>query len=240
MGGIPTNVNAEAVIDENWTVLPGLYAAGEVACVSCHGANRLGTNSLVDLVVFGRRGGKQVAEYVKHADVVPLPANPSGEVEAELKRMRESSGKSRHGELRKTMQTIMMENVSVFREEKGINVALDCIRELKERFQNDLTIDDKGQKFNTDLMEAWELGCLLDIAEATSIAALSRTESRGAHSREDYKERDDANWMVHTLIQRNGAAYAKGVIEPEVNLKKKVDVSLAETDERFKPKERVY
>jgi succinate dehydrogenase / fumarate reductase flavoprotein subunit len=240
MGGIPTNVNAEAVIDENWTVLPGLYAAGEVACVSCHGANRLGTNSLVDLVVFGRRGGKQVAEYVKQADFVPLPTNPSGEVEAELNRIRNSSGKTRPGELRKTMQNIMMENVSVFREEKGMKVALDCVRELKQRFQNDLTIDDKGQKFNTDLLEAWELGCLLDIAEVTTIAALSRTESRGGHSREDYKERDDANWMVHTLLTHKGEPYAKGADNPEINLNKKVDLSLAEVDERFKPKERVY
>jgi succinate dehydrogenase / fumarate reductase flavoprotein subunit len=240
MGGIPTNVDAEGVIDENWTVMPGLYAAGEAACVSCHGANRLGTNSLVDLVVFGRRGGKRVAEYVKDADYVPLPANPSAEVESELKRVRDSSGKTRPGELRKTMQTIMMENVGVFREEKGIKVALDCIRELKDRYQNDLTIDDKGYKFNTDLMEAWELGCLLDIAEVTSIAALSRTESRGAHSREDYKTRDDANWMVHTLITHKAEPYAKGLVEPELNLNKKVDLSLAETDERFKPKERVY
>jgi succinate dehydrogenase / fumarate reductase flavoprotein subunit len=240
MGGIPTNVNAEAVSDENWTVLPGLYAAGEVACVSCHGANRLGTNSLVDLVVFGRRGGKRIAEYAKHADVVPLPENPSDEVEAELKRIRESSGKTRPGELRKTMQTMMMENVSVFREEKGIKVALDCIRELKNRYQSDLCIDDRGHKFNTDLMEAWELGCMLDIAEATSIAALTRTESRGAHSREDYKQRDDANWMVHTLLTRNGSPFAKGVVEPQINLNKKVDLSLAEADERFKPKERVY
>ncbi|HLU11490.1 MAG TPA: FAD-binding protein, partial [Oceanobacillus sp.] len=240
MGGIPTNVNAEVVIDENWTVMPGVYAAGEVACVSCHGANRLGTNSLVDLVVFGRRGGKSAAEYVKHADFVPLPPNPSGEVEAELNRIRNSNGKTRPGELRKSMQAIMMENVSVFREEKGMKVALDCVRELKERYQTDLMIDDKGQKFNTDLMEAWELGCLLDIAEVTTIAALTRTESRGGHSREDYKERDDVNWLVHTLIQHKDTPYAKGVVEPEINLKKKVDLSLAEVDERFKPKERVY
>ena len=242
MGGIPTNVDAEAVVDENWTVLPGLYAAGEVACVSVHGANRLGTNSLVDLIVFGRRGGMRIGEYAKQADFVPLPANPSAEVEAELSRIRNSSGKTRPGELRKTMQTIMMDNVSVFREEKGMQVALDCVRELKERYQTDITIDDKGNQFNTDLLEAWELGCMLDLAEVTTISALNRTESRGGHSREDYKQRDDANWLVHSLLKRKEGvgAYPKGGLDPEINVKKKVDMSLSETDERFKPKERVY
>ncbi len=121
MGGIPTNIEAEVVIDENWTVLPGLYSAGETACVSVHGANRLGTNSLVDLIVFGRRGGMAMAEYVKHADYVPLPANPTAEVEAELTRLRNSSGKTRPGELRQTMQKVMMADVGVFREDKPMN-----------------------------------------------------------------------------------------------------------------------
>ena len=186
MGGIPTNVDAEVVIDENWTVLPGLYAAGETACVSVHGANRLGTNSLVDLVVFGRRGGMKIADYVKHADYTPLPANPSGEIEAEMNRIRDSSGKTRPGELRETMQKIMMADVSVFREEKPMTEALNTLRDLRERYQNDLLIDDRGQKFNTDLFEAWELGCLLDLAEITTLSAINRTESRGGHSREDY------------------------------------------------------
>ncbi|MFQ3568566.1 MAG: succinate dehydrogenase flavoprotein subunit [Aggregatilineales bacterium] len=242
MGGIPTNVNAEAVIDEHWTVLPGLYAAGEVACVSCHGANRLGTNSLVDLVVFGRRGGMAIADYVKHADLIALPANPSGEVEAELKRIRESSGKTRPGELRAKMQKDMMDYVGVFREEAGMQKALDSVRELKERFYTDLTIDDKGYQFNTDLLEAWELGCLLDIAEITTISALTRTESRGAHSREDYKDRDDVNWLVHTLITRrpDSPVFMKEPDNAEINLNKKVDMSLAEVDERFAPKVRTY
>ncbi len=242
MGGIPTNVNAEAVIDEDWTVIPGLYAAGEVACVSCHGANRLGTNSLVDLVVFGRRGGMAIADYVKHADFVPLPANPSAEVESELNRIRSSTGKTRPGEIRQQMQRAMMDGVGVFREESGMKAALDCIYELKERFNNDLSIDDKGMKFNTDLLEAWELGCLLDIAELTTISALERKESRGAHSREDYKERDDANWMVHTLVEHQdgiGASLRAGV-KPRINLNKRVDTSLSDVDERFAPKVRTY
>jgi succinate dehydrogenase flavoprotein subunit len=241
MGGIPTNVNAEVVTDENWTVLPGLYAAGECACVSVHGANRLGTNSLVDLVVFGRRGGKAIADYVKHADYAPLPANPTSEIESELNRIRNSSGKTRPQELRSAMQKAMMDDVSVFREEKGLQRGLDSIRELRQRFQTDLSIDDRGYKFNTDLMESWELGCLLDIAEVTALTALNRTESRGAHSREDYKKRDDVNWMVHSLAYRHSdKAYPTGDSKVDINVKKKVDLSLAEKDERFKPKERVY
>lgn len=235
MGGIPTNVDAEAVMDANNTVIPGLYAAGEVACVSVHGANRLGTNSLVDLVVFGRRGGMKVAEYVKQVDWTPLPPNPAGEVEGIINKIRHSSGKTRPGELRATMQKVMMDDVGVFREASGIQSALDCVRELKERFDNDLSIDDRGFKFNTDLMEAWELGALLDMAELTAMSALNRTESRGAHSREDYKERNDAQWLVHTLAEHpvglGASLHDRGTAT--LNTDKAVDQSLAAEDERF-------
>ncbi len=241
MGGIPTNVDAEVVMDENWTPLPGLYAAGEVACVSCHGANRLGTNSLVDLVVFGRRGGMKIAEYVKGADFVPLPADPTGEVEAEMKRIRASKGKTRIHELRKAMQDEMMLNVGVFREGKQMQHAVDAIRELRQRFRSDIFIDDQGHQFNTDLLEAWELGCMLDLAEATAVSALNRTESRGGHSREDYQARDDENWLVHTLVTRKAAQLNSDTSpELEINTEKKVDMSLADVDPRFAPKERVY
>jgi succinate dehydrogenase / fumarate reductase flavoprotein subunit len=183
-----------------------------------------------------------IADYVKHADLIALPADPSGEVEAELKRIRESSGKSRPGELRAKMQKDMMDYVGVFREAAGMQKALDSVRELKERFYTDLTIDDKGYQFNTDLLEAWELGCLLDIAEITTISALTRTESRGAHSREDYKDRDDVNWLVHTLITRrpDSPVFMKEPDDAEINLNKKVNMSLAEVDERFAPKVRTY
>jgi succinate dehydrogenase / fumarate reductase flavoprotein subunit len=239
MGGIPTNVDAEVVMDEHWTVLPGMYAAGEVACVSCHGANRLGTNSLVDLVVFGRRGGMRMAEYVKRADYGRLPANPGADIANEIDRLRKSQGKTRPGELRATMQKVMMDDVGVFRTEPGIQSAVDCMRQLKERYANDLKIDDTGMRFNTDVLEAWELGNLLELAETTAISALNRKESRGAHSREDYKERDDVNWLVHTLISReNESPYGEtGYV---INTNKKVDLSLAAEDERFKPKPRVY
>lgn len=241
MGGIPTNVNAEVVIDENWTVLPGMYAAGECACVSVHGANRLGTNSLVDLVVFGRRGGMRIAEYVKHADFVPLPANPSAEVEAEFNQIRTSRGKTRPGTLRRELQQMMMDNVGVFRTAETMQHAIERLREMRDIYQKDLNIDDRGQKFNTDLMEAWELGSLIDLAEATAVSALNRKESRGGHSREDYPKRDDENYLVHTLVTRKQHdLYGHGSAEIEINMKKKVDMSLAEQDPRFKPKERVY
>jgi succinate dehydrogenase / fumarate reductase flavoprotein subunit len=226
MGGIPTNVDAEVFIDENNTVLPGLYAAGECACVSVHGANRLGTNSLNDIVVFGRRGGRAMAEYCQGADFVPLPDNPAGEIQAELERIRTSQGKTRPVELRKEMQRVMMDYVSVFREEPGMQEALDTVRELKERFATDLVIDDRGQTFNTDLLEAWELGCLLDLAEVTAAAALARPESRGAHSREDYKKRDDENWLTHSFAT---------VEDGEIKLSYK-----PVTITNYEPKERVY
>jgi len=237
MGGIPTDVDARVVYDENWTVIPGLYAAGETACVSAHGANRLGTNSLVDLVVFGRRGGMQAAEYVKGADWIDLPADAGKEVEAEFKRIRKSKGKTKPAELRTAMQELMMENVGVYRTEETMSSAVDQLAELRQRFNTEISIDDDGYKFNTDLLEAWELGCLLDLAEVTAISALQRTESRGAHSRDDYKQRDDENWLVHTLVCREGDAETPEYV---VNTNKKVDLSLSENDARFVPKERVY
>jgi len=241
MGGIPTNIDAEVVNDEHWTVVPGLYAAGECACVSCHGANRLGTNSLVDLVVFGRRGGMRIAEYVKGTDFVPIPDNPTADIEAEMKRIRGNKGKTRPGQLRTELQRIMMEKVGVFREGKVLTEAVSDVQGLRDRYQNDLTIDDLGYKYNTDVLEAWELGCLIDLAEATAVSALNRTESRGGHSREDYQQRDDDNWLVHTLAYRKAdGPYAKGNPTIELNTQKKVDMSLAAEDPRFMPKERVY
>ncbi|MFW5748327.1 MAG: succinate dehydrogenase flavoprotein subunit [Chloroflexota bacterium] len=240
MGGIPTNVDAEVVTGADWRVIPGLYAAGEVACVSAHGANRLGTNSLVDLVVFGRRGGIKMAEYVKTADFIPLPDNPAGEIKAEFERIRNSNGKVKPFELRNAMQETMQDGVGVFRTEDGMNATIERLKELREAFVKDLGIDDRGQKFNTDLLEAWELGCMIDIAEVTALSAVNRKESRGAHSREDYKDRDDENWMVHTLVYRETEAPFGLEARYCVDTEKKVDMSLAEQDERFVPKARVY
>jgi len=227
MGGIPTNVDAEVVIDENNTVLPGLYAAGECACVSVHGANRLGTNSLVDLVVFGRRGGRAMAEYAKQADFVPIPDGALDEIQQELERLRTANGSTSVAALREEMQETMMRYVSVFRTEEGMQQALDKIRELKERYRTDLRIDDRGHIFNYDMLEAWELGSLLDLAEVTTVAALARTESRGAHSRDDYPQRDDVNWLKHSLAHRKPDGSIELTYKPVVITK-------------YEPKERVY
>jgi len=225
MGGIPTDLNAQVVVDERNTPLVGFYAAGECACVSVHGANRLGTNSLVDLVVFGRRGGRAMAEFCKQADLTPLPKEPEGWARAELERLRGSSGKERAADIRSALQQTMMDHVSVFRENAGLETALDTIKELQERYRH-LHIDDRGRRFNTEVLEAFELGSLLDLAEVTTTAALARTESRGAHWREDFPKRDDVNWLKHSLAYRKNG---------EIVLKYK-----PVTITQWQPKERVY
>ncbi len=215
MGGIPTNVHAEVVINEKNKVLPGLYAAGEVACVSVHGANRLGTNSLVDLIVFGRRGGRAMAEFAQRADWLPLPRSPAAYVREELGRLRASTGKEKAARLRDEMQKVMMDNVGVFRTGPMIQAALDKIHELQEHYQH-VAIEDHGQRFNTDLYEAWELGSLLDLAEATAVSALARQESRGAHYREDFPKRDDDHWLKHTLVTRDEKGHLQLSYKPVV------------------------
>ncbi|MCP9944869.1 succinate dehydrogenase flavoprotein subunit [Streptomyces somaliensis] len=200
MGGIPTNVQGEVLAD-NTTVVPGLYAAGEVACVSVHGANRLGTNSLLDINVFGRRAGIAAAEYSARADYVELPENPESFVEEQVERLRHSTGTERVAELRRELQETMDANVMVFRTEQTIKTAVEKIGELRERYRN-VAIQDKGKRYNTDLLEAIELGNLLDLAEVMAVSALARKESRGGHYREDYPNRDDVNFMRHTMAYR--------------------------------------
>src|SRR5512136_160962 len=181
MGGIPTDVWGRVVIDEKNTVMPGFYAAGEVACVSVHGANRLGTNSLLDIIVFGKRAGKDMVRFCQENDFLPLPKEPEafGREQLEALRSRPSGGE-RAADIRSQMQDVMMDKVGVFREEAGLKEAIAKIAELQERYQR-VAVDDKGQRFNTDLLEAWELGALLDIAQVTADRALNRTESRGGH-----------------------------------------------------------
>ncbi|WP_406198177.1 MULTISPECIES: succinate dehydrogenase flavoprotein subunit [unclassified Streptomyces] len=200
MGGIPTNVEGE-VLSDNTTVVPGLYAAGEVACVSVHGANRLGTNSLLDINVFGRRAGIAAAEYSQTADYVELPENPAELVIDQVENLRTSTGTERVATLRKELQETMDANVMVFRTEQTIKTAVEKIAELRERYKN-VSIQDKGKRFNTDLLEAIELGNLLDLAEVMAVSALARKESRGGHYREDYPNRDDVNFMRHTMAYR--------------------------------------
>ncbi|MER7898505.1 succinate dehydrogenase flavoprotein subunit [Streptomyces sp. NPDC096046] len=204
MGGIPTNVEGEVLAD-NTTVVPGLYAAGEVACVSVHGANRLGTNSLLDINVFGKRAGIAAAEYAQKAEFVELPENPAELVLSQVERLRDSTGTERVAELRRELQETMDANVMVFRTEQTIKTAVEKIAELRERYRN-VSIQDKGKRFNTDLLEAVELGNLLDLAEVMAVSALARKESRGGHYREDYPNRDDVNFMRHTMAYREVGA----------------------------------
>ncbi|MFF8473310.1 succinate dehydrogenase flavoprotein subunit [Streptomyces sp. NPDC015414] len=204
MGGIPTNVQGEVLAD-NTTVVPGLYAAGEVACVSVHGANRLGTNSLLDINVFGRRAGIAAAEYSAKADFVELPENPESLVVEQIERLRNSTGNERVATIRRELQETMDANVMVFRTEQTIKTAVEKIAELRERYRN-VAIQDKGKRFNTDLLEAIELGNLLELAEVMAVSALARKESRGGHYREDYPNRDDVNFMRHTMAYREVGA----------------------------------
>ncbi len=201
MGGIPTNVDGEVVVDAEGTVIGGLYAAGECACVSVHGANRLGTNSLLDIVVFGRRGGAAMARYVAEADMpepVPGVAEPLRE---RIEQLRAATGGEKVGDLRSRMQEDMQAKASVFRTGESLQSCLRAIRELQQAYAK-VQIDDKGSVFNYDLVEALELGYLLEIAEGLLVSGEARTESRGAHYRTDHPDRDDANWMKHTLAHR--------------------------------------
>ena len=201
MGGIPTNIETE-VLRDNDTVVPGLYAAGECACVSVHGANRLGTNSLLDINVFGRRAGIAAAEYAVGADLPELPDDPAAFVADMVGSLRESTGGERVGEIRRAMQETMDMNAQVYRTEATLKQALSDVQELQRRYRN-VAIHDKGERYNTELLEAIELGFLLDLAEVLVVGAIERKESRGGHAREDYQTRDDVNFMRHTMAYRH-------------------------------------
>ncbi|MER2136303.1 MAG: FAD-binding protein, partial [Arthrobacter sp.] len=200
MGGIPTNIKAE-VLQDNDTVIPGLYAAGEVACVSVHGSNRLGTNSLLDINVFGKRAGIYAAEYALQADFVDLPENPEADTIALLDVVRNSEGTERVSEIRRDLQNTMDANMQVFRTAETIQKTLSDIADLEERYKK-INVQDKGKRFNLDLLEAVELGFLLELAKVMSVAALHREESRGGHFREDFPERDDEKFMLHSMAYK--------------------------------------
>jgi succinate dehydrogenase / fumarate reductase flavoprotein subunit len=226
MGGIPTTLWGQVIQDENNTVVPGLYAAGEAACVSLHGANRLGTNSLGDLVVFGRRAGIHAARFAKDADYHELTEEHLGPSRERIERIKNSKGKERVAALRAELQQSMMDNASVFRTGELLSKQVEVLKELMDRYKN-IAIDDKGEAYNTELVEALELGYLLEVSEALVHSALNRTESRGAHAREDYPERDDRNWLKHTLAYK--------VEDGKVAFRYK-PVVLG----RFEPKARIY
>ena len=199
MGGIPTNSDGQ-VLNEKGQTVPGLYAAGECACISVHGANRLGCNSLVDLVVFGRRAGKKVAQELGNLDWQEPTSQAEERVAEAIDQIKNRKKGEKTGDLRNAMQQIMTEKCSVFRNEEDLEAALSDLRDLKERYQA-VRIDNQGSVFNTDILEALELESLLGLAEMIVVSAIARKESRGAHFREDYPQRDDENWLKHTLVQ---------------------------------------
>ncbi len=229
MGGIPTDADGRVETKERGTSVPGLYAVGECACVSVHGANRLGTNSLLELVVFGRRAGMTMAEEVRNGKShAALPDNPEEDIRTLLDDLLANTPSD--GEptvnVRTDLQETMMSNVSVFRTDETLSDALNDLQSLRKRAQN-VVVEDKGKKFNTDLMDAVEISFMVDYAEAIAASAHYRTESRGAHSREDYQNRNDDDWLQHTLF------YSDCNGEYEFADK---DVVIT----RFEPKERKY
>ena len=226
MGGIATDADGRVLVDQKGTPFEGLYAAGECACVSVHGANRLGCNALLETLVFGRRAGLTIKSFVQSTTHPKMPVKPDKKDADVIKALMKSTGKATSGRIRAELQESMMENVSVFRQKDTLKKTRDKIKRLKKRYQN-LSIQDKGHCFNRDLLDAIELGHLLDLAEVITRGALYREESRGAHFREDFPNRDDINFLVHTLTR-----YDK-VKGPQI-LTKPVAVT------RFEPKERKY
>jgi succinate dehydrogenase / fumarate reductase flavoprotein subunit len=225
MGGIPTDIDGRVIRDPEATPITGFYSAGESACVSVHGANRLGTNSLVDLIVFGRRAGRHMLDFVQRADLVPLPKDPEFTARAEVAAVLERPKGERTADIRAAMQEVMMDKVSVVRDSTGLAEAKSTIRDLRRAYGN-AAIQDRGQTFNTDLMEALELGYMLDCAETIIAGAIAREESRGAHYRTDFEKRDDQNWLAHTMVYKTSGGL----------LLKKKPVTITE----FEPKERKY
>jgi succinate dehydrogenase / fumarate reductase flavoprotein subunit len=225
MGGIPTDKYGQVVIDVNNTILPGLFAAGECACVSVHGANRLGTNSLLDILVFGKYAGIKAVEFAQQAGFQELPQDAGEYARKQLEDIRNGEGDEKILDIASEMKSVMNDHVGVFRTEEGMSIAIEKIRELKSRIKN-IKLGDTGKIFNTELLTIWELGNLLDLAEVTAVTALNRKESRGAHAREDFPKRDDVNWLKHSF------AWLK---DDEIKIDYKPVVIT-----KYQPKERVY
>jgi len=225
MGGIPTDIDGRVLNDESGMIAKGLYAAGECACVSVHGANRLGCNSLLDTLVFGRRCGSSMKQDILEIGYHPVSDEPLKKAGQMIAALFEHKGSENIDGIRRKMQLLMMDNCSVFRNEENLKKGLEEIKSLKNRY-NDVDIVNKGGNFNYEFMEAIELGHQLNLAEVILLSALYRKESRGAHFREDFPARDDKNYLKHTLVfsTREG---------PEVRYK---PVKIT----RFQPEARVY
>ena len=226
MGGIAADADGHVVLDDKNTPFPGLYAAGECACVSVHGANRLGCNSLLDTLVFGRRSGIEIRKFIHATGLCTIPDDLEDLEAAKIRYLMEKDGTEKLGPILQEMQTVMMNNVSVFRHKETLEEALQTIRSLKERF-HDIGVHDKGSCFNRELLDVMELRHMLDLAEVMTLGALHREESRGAHSREDFPERDDQRFLAHTMVRYEEQA------EPQL-FTKPVNIT------RFEPKERKY
>jgi succinate dehydrogenase / fumarate reductase flavoprotein subunit len=227
MGGIATDTDARVMVDDQDHTIAGLYAAGECSCVSVHGANRLGCNSLLDVLVFGRRAGRSIRRYIHSIGLPPLSGDdPTAETAAQIDALMNNTGEERSSTIRVEMQNIMMDNVSVFRHRDALVKVMDKLSQLKERCRY-ISIQDKGHCFNRDLLDAMEVGYMLDLAETITLGALNREESRGAHFREDFPDRNDESWLIHSLFRYAG-------LRPPQFLTKPVTIT------EFEPKERKY
>ena len=226
MGGIAADADSRVILDSDGTAFTGLYAAGECACVSVHGANRLGCNSLLDTLVFGRRSGKEMRKFI-HTIGMPAVADDLEEKEVrKLSELLDRPGDEKLGPVLAEMQEVMMDKVSVFRDKKGLTEALETVRMLKERYSR-IAIQDKGSCFNRELLDVIELGGMLDLAEVITLGALHREESRGAHYREDFPKRDDETFLAHTMVRYDEETGPQLFTRPV-------------TITRFEPKERKY
>jgi succinate dehydrogenase / fumarate reductase flavoprotein subunit len=201
MGGIPTNIQAEVQADHTGTIVPGFYAAGECACVSVHGANRLGTNSLLDIVVFGRRGGRAMAEYASTHDLPMIPDNIADSTEQWLASLVDGDSNESTADIRSILQDEMMDKASVSRTEESLAAVCETIVNLRARYAR-ARVKDRNKIYNTEIVEHVELGFLLDMAEALALSARNRTESRGGHFRDDHQMREDDHWLKHTYISK--------------------------------------
>jgi len=225
MGGIPTDVYGRVILNNKDDICEGLYAVGECACVSVHGANRLGTNSLLDLVVFGRRAGQHIAEQVKHIDPMPVKETVSDGIRQRIEKLTDGRKGPSPGHIMEEMQITMTENVGVYRNEEDMGLAVEKIKDLRQQYK-EIRIQDTNKSFNTNLLDILELGNLLDLSLITAESARIRKESRGAHAREDYPERNDTDWLKHTLAVLDGEGVRTSY--------KPVDTSI------WEPKPRVY
>jgi succinate dehydrogenase/fumarate reductase flavoprotein subunit len=203
MGGIPTDENGQVIVDAEGTPVVGFYAAGECACVSVHGANRLGTNSLLEASLFGKRAGQSIAAFIKDGAALPeIPGDPAGSNKQRIKQLLDKDGTESVEAIAQELKSSMTDNCGIYRDADKLETAMRNVVELKERFKN-ARIMDKSSRFNTDLLVTLETEHLLDFSEIIVAGALARTESRGAHSRTDFPARDDDNWMKHTIAHKS-------------------------------------